>query len=290
MSTAIVKLADSVGVSTQEMTNVVKGMIIASKGQHGAVATDAELTIVAGICSQHGLNPLTKEAHAFVSGGKLNVVIGIDGYIKVMNRHPDFDGVEFEDHFDGKELVSVTTKIHVKGRKFPTCATEYMDECFQPKSDAWRKYKKRMLRNKSLAQCVRIAFGITEVIDSDEAERIKDSEPTQEQQQERDVTPKEDSPIDYDFEMAECGDLDSLKHLCSGIRAALEASGKWNSRKSEIIALNTKHKDRINSYSDVEEAEFEEVSEDDEYADIVINEAPDIGLEDIPFGDSEEEF
>jgi len=278
MTTAIVKLADSVGVSTEEMTNVVKGMIIASKGQHGAVATDAELTIVSGICAQYGLNPLTKEAHAFVSGGKLNVVIGIDGYIKVMNRHPDFDGVEFEDHFDGKELVSVTTKIHVKGRKFPTCATEYMDECFQAKSDAWRKYKKRMLRNKSLAQCVRIAFGITEVIDSDEADRIKQAEPT-----ERDITPEKPafSLDSIEADMAECGDLDTLKQVCTSIRQTLEANGTWEQHKQQIIDLNKKHKARIESYSnDVEEADFEEVIEPEQQA------AIDAEIEeDIPFED-----
>lgn len=288
MSTAIVKLADNTGVSVEEMTNVVKGMIIASKGQHGAVATDAELTIVAGICSQHGLNPLTKEAHAFVSGGKLNVVIGIDGYIKVMNRHPDFDGVEFEDYFDGKELVSVTTKIHVKGRKFPTCATEYMDECFQQKSDAWRKYKKRMLRNKSLAQCVRIAFGITEVIDTDEADRIKESEP----QQARDITPERpafDISV-IELEIAQAGDLDTLKSICGVIRKDLEARGLWGQHKSTIVKLNEDQKARIASFGDVEEAEFEEVVAvrvtSDNIDELIGGEEPDIAFED----DDEEEF
>ena len=160
MTTALVKLAENIGTSPAEIKTVLSGMIISAKGQHGSVATDAELTVVSGICAQYGLNPLTREAHAFISGGKLSVVIGIDGWLKiVLNRQPTFNGIEYDYEFDGKELLSVTTKIHIKGREYPTCITEWMDECFQPKSDAWKKYKKRMLRNKSTGQAVRVAFG-----------------------------------------------------------------------------------------------------------------------------------
>lgn len=289
MSNALQVMAKNTGVSTEEITEVVRTMIVSSKNQHGSVATDAEITVVSGICAQYGLNPLAKEAHAFVSGGKLSVTIGIDGWIKIMNRQATFNGVEFEDHFDGGSLTAVTTKIHIKGRDFPTCVTEYMDECFQPNSAAWKKFKKRMLRNKSLGQCVRVAFGISEVIDTDEADRIKSSEPAA--QQERDVTPADEKDLshaEYDADMAECGDLDTLKQMCGEIRKSLEAMGKWNDRKAEIIALNTKHKARINSYSEVvEEAEFEEV--------LTTEEAPHIAAAmdaepDVPFEDEDEEF
>ena len=293
MSTALVKLADNVGTSQEEIKNVLSGMIVSAKAQHGAVATDAELTVVSSICSQYGLNPLTREAHAFISGGKLSVIVGVDGYIKIMNRQPSFDGVEFEDNFDGKELVSVTTKIYIKDRRFPTCVTEYMDECYQAKSPAWQKFKKRMLRNKSLAQCVRIAFGISEVIDNDEAERIQSSEPAQSV---KDVAPQQKSQKDvwagivrqYDNEMHECGDLDTLKNVCHEIRKSLEACGEWDQYKAEIVGLNTKHKDRINAY-DVEDGEFEEVEPEDAKT---LTDAFKAATEepDIAFEDDEEEF
>ncbi len=278
MTTALVRLADAQGVSPEEIKNVLSGMIISAKAQHGATASDAELTVVSSICSQYGLNPLAREAHAFVSGGKLSVTIGIDGWIKIMNRQPDFDGVEFDDNFDGKELVSVTTKIYIKGRKFPTCVTEYMDECYQAKSPAWQKFKKRMLRNKSLGQCVRVAFGISEVIDSDEADRIKESEPAQA----RDITPKTEAVNieKIEIEIAQAGDLDTLKSICGGIRKDLEARGLWEQHKSTIVKLNEDQKSRIASFGDVEEAEFEEVVED-----AAPTEEPDIAFE-----DDDEEF
>ena len=247
MTTTIAKLATNVGVSEEEITEVVKGMIVSAKGQHGASASNAELTVVAGICGTYGLNPLVREAHAFVSGGKLQVIIGVDGWVKIMNRHPDFNGVEFVDNLDGKDLVSITTKIHIKGRDFPICVTEYMDECYQSKSPAWQKFSKRMLRNKSLGQCIRIAFGISEIIDNDEADRIR-SAPTP-----KDVTPQ--PSIDFtaiELAMAECGDLDILRDVCGDLREEMQANGTWDSNKSDIIALNIKHKDRINGYGDID--------------------------------------
>ena len=81
--------------------------------------------------------------------------------------------------------------------------------------------------------------------------------------------------------MAQCGDFETLKEICSSIRQSLEASGDWQQYKQQIIDLNKKHKARIESYkSDVEEADFEEVIEPEQQA------AIDAEIEeDIPFED-----
>lgn len=250
MSTSLTRLADNIGTTPDEIKDVLSGMIISAKAQHGAVATDAELTVVSGICAQYDLNPLTREAHAFISGGKLSVVIGIDGWLRIANRQPNFNGIEYDYEFDGKELLSVTTKIHVKGRDFPVCVTEWMDECYQPKSPAWQKFKKRMLRNKSTGQAIRVAFGISEVIDDDEKARITESAPV-----EKNITPQQQGPTteEIDLLMAECGDLETLKQACGELRVEMQNNGTWKARSAEVIALNVKHKDRINSYVDVVE-------------------------------------
>ena len=246
MSTALRIIASSTGVTPDEVAEVLKNMIVSSKSQHGAVATNAEMTVVSSIFAKYDLNPFIREGHAFVSGGKLQVMIGFDGFVKIMNRHPDFNGVEFQDHFNGTELEAVTTKIHVKGRDYPVCTTEYMDEAFQPNSPAWKKYKKRMLRNKSLAQCIRIAFGVADVIDTDEADRIRAIE--------KDITPP--APAinlqDFDERMATCIDQEELKIVSSGIRQELEQSGAWQQVKAEIILMNRKHSQRIEESQVVE--------------------------------------
>lgn len=262
--TALAVVAKNTGATEEEIKDVLSGMIVSAKAQHGAKATNAELAVVAGVCATYHLNPLIKEAYAFISGGKLQVMIGLDGWLKVANRDPNFDGYEQFDNFDANgELISVTTKIYIKGRKYPTPHTEYMDEAFQPKSDAWRKYKKRMLAGKSLGQCVRKAFGISEIIDNDEAERI-----TGNQMKDVNQAPAQKldlSPIDRDF--AECGDADTLRQTATEWRNKLESTGEWAQAKADVILLKSKHDARIASYAkqdeftDAEEAEFTEVVE-----------------------------
>lgn len=248
MTTALAKLSDITGASSEEISEVIKGMIISSKNQHGATASNAEMAVVTGTCARYGLNPLTKEAHAFISGGKLQMIIGIDGWTKIMLRQPDYDGVEFDYEWDGKSLLAVTTKIYSKDRSRPTCITEWMSECKQAKSDAWSKYPNRMLRNKSLGQCVRVAFGISEVIDDDEAGRIRSNGGSNSPAQERDITPRASVNLELiAADMFACKTLDDLKQACGHIREEMQANGTWDGSKAEIIALNIKHKDRINS-------------------------------------------
>lgn len=261
MSTALEVIASSTGVTAEEVGEVLRGMIISGKNQHGATATNAEMTVVSSIFAKYDLNPFIREGHAFISGGKLQVIIGFDGFVKIMNRQPTFNGVEFVDNFEGSELISVTTKIHIKGRDFPVCTTEYMDEAYQPNSAAWKKFKKRMLRNKSLAQCIRIAFGVADVLDPDEADRIKAGE--------KDITPQQSrSAVDYqaiESQMSECATEDSLRQFCTGIREDFEKRGIWNAEKAIIIEMNGRHKARIsamNTKASSIDAEFEEVNEE----------------------------
>lgn len=253
MSNALSVIAQSTGTSPEEIKEVISGMIISAKAQHGAKASDGELAVVAGVCATYGLNPLVKEAHAFISGGKLQVMIGIDGWLKIMNRHPDFDGVEFDYEWDGKILSGVTTKIFTKNRSRPVCVTEWLDECKQDKSDAWRKYPKRMLRNKSLGQCIRVAFGISEILDDDEASRIT--------QGERDVTPQRPAAtVDYpaiEEAMSKCETNEALTAMCTDIRVDMEKRGIWNSEKHLVIEMNGRHKKRIADTAAVVADEFE---------------------------------
>lgn len=263
MSTALELVAANVGATTEEVTEVIKGMIISSKNQHGAGATDAEMAIVASVCAKYGLNPLVKECAAFVSGGKLQMVVMIDGFYKVVNRQPDFDGVTFEDHFDEKgELVSITCSMHLKNRSHPVTVTEYLKECKDPKSSVWTKWPGRMLRHKAYIQCARMAFGLTEMVDNDEADRIRSNE--------RDVTPPSvRATVDYqaiEAQMAACKDYECLKSISTGIREDFEKRGIWNAEKAIIIEMNGRHKQRISAMQDIAEAEFEEVNEDEQSA------------------------
>ena len=262
MSNALAVIAQNTGASVEDITDVLRGMIVSAKNQHGAQATNAELAIVTGVCATYGLNPLVKECAAFVSGGKLSVVVMVDGWYKMVNRRPEFDGVEFDDKFDDKgNLASITCRMFIKGRERPVCVTEYMSECRDPKSSVWQKWPARMLRHKAYIQCARMAFGITEIIDDDEASRITAN--SSHGSREKDITPAAKA-IDWDAikaDMAECGDEASLNAVCIELRSRLEADGQWAKAKDTCILMKSEHRERIQSYAAQADAAQGEVLE-----------------------------
>ena len=155
------KLADRFSVDPGQMVDTLKAT--AFRGQISNEQTTA-LLIVA---DQYGLNPWTKEIYAFPDKGSGIVpVIGVDGWSRIINQHPEFDGISFRQ--DGE---SCTCLIYRKDRNHPTEVTEYLAEC-RRNSPPWQSHPRRMLRHKALIQCARLAFGFVGVYDQDEAERI----------------------------------------------------------------------------------------------------------------------
>lgn len=124
------------------------------------------------VAKVYKLNPLLKEIYAFLTkGGGIQPIVGIDGWANLINSHPSFDGMDFEDHFnDAGELVSITCRMHRKDRSHPVTATEYLAEC-KRQTDPWRTWPRRMLRHKAMIQAARYAFGFAGIVDPDEAER-----------------------------------------------------------------------------------------------------------------------
>ena len=167
MSTAMVpqlttKLAARLGMEGgEELVNVLKAT--AFKGQ----VSDAQMTALLIVANQYGLNPWTKEIYAFPDKNNGIVpVVGVDGWSRIINEHPQFDGLEFK-----QDEESCTCIIHRKDRSHPISVTEYMSECRRG-AGPWQSHPKRMLRHKALIQCARLAFGYTGIFDQDEAERI----------------------------------------------------------------------------------------------------------------------
>ena len=138
----------------------------------GTQVTDAQMTALLVVASQYGLNPFTKEIFAFPDKGGIVPVVGLDGWARIINSHPQYDGVDFEQDAD-----SCTCIIYRKDRGHPTRVTEYMVECKRSGTGPWSSHPYRMLRHKALIQCARLAFGFVGIFDQDEAERIIEAEP-----------------------------------------------------------------------------------------------------------------
>lgn len=123
------------------------------------------------VAKEYGLNPVTKELYAFpAKGGGIQPIVSIDGWSRIINDHPMFDGMEFEDVREGDDLVAITCRMHRKDRSRSIEATEYMAECRRA-TDVWKTWPRRMLRHKAMIQCARYAFGFSGIVDPDEYER-----------------------------------------------------------------------------------------------------------------------
>lgn len=135
-------------------------------------ATNEEFAAFLMVAHKHGLNPVTREIYAFPKkGGGIQPIVGIDGWMTLINSHPNFDGMEFEDHFDkAGSLKGITCRLFRKDRTRPVSVTEYMEECKRP-TEPWQKWPARMLRHKAAIQAARYAFSFSGIIDQDEAER-----------------------------------------------------------------------------------------------------------------------
>lgn len=127
------------------------------------------------VALEYKLNPLTRQIYAFPKkGGGIVPVVGIDGWIHLVNSHPQFDGMEFEfENDDQGRLISCTCRMHRKDRSKPVVVTEYLEECIR-QTDPW-KMKRRMLRHKAMIQGARYAFGFSGIHDEDEARDIAES-------------------------------------------------------------------------------------------------------------------
>src|SRR5436190_3027820 len=136
--------------------------------------TNEMLIAFLSVANEYELNPFTREIYAFPNkNGGIQPIVSIDGWLKLINRHPQFDGMEFVDHLTGEDaqLYAVTCKIYRKDRSRPTEVTEYMDECKRP-TDPWKGMPKRMLRHKAAIQAGRYAFGFAGIQDEDEARDV----------------------------------------------------------------------------------------------------------------------
>lgn len=149
---------------------------------------DDEFMAMCIVANTYGLNPILKEIYAFPNKktGAVVPVVGVDGWMRIINSHPAIDGIEFEEPEDGSYCTAI---VYRKDRSHPVRVSEWLDEC-QGDTDPWRKWPRRMLRHKALIQAARIAFGFSGIYDADEARRIEEATAIQTAEPQRIAAPK----------------------------------------------------------------------------------------------------
>ena len=157
------KLAKTLGMEGEGSELIQTLKATAFKGQ----VSDAQMAALLLVANQYGLSPWAKEIFAFPDKNNGIVpVVGVDGWSRIINSHPQFDGMDFE-----QDDQSCTCIIYRKDRSRPVRVTEFMAECKRG-TGPWQSHPRRMLRHKAMIQCARLAFGYGGIYDQDEAERI----------------------------------------------------------------------------------------------------------------------
>jgi phage recombination protein Bet len=137
-------------------------------------ATVEQTAAMLMVAHEYGLNPLLKQIYAFPSkGGGITPMISIDGWCELINRHPQYDGAEFEDHIDADgKVYAISCRMHRKDRGHATVVTEYMDECYRA-TEPWKTSPKRMLRHRALIQAARYSLGLSAAFDIDHTTEVE---------------------------------------------------------------------------------------------------------------------
>lgn len=205
----LAKMAGKYGLEPNRMMSTLKAT--AFKGD----VTNEQMAALLIVADQHNLNPWCREIYAFPSQQGIVPMVSVDGWARIINEHPQFDGMDFE-----QDDEKCTCKMYRKDRTHPIVVTEYKAEC-ERNTGPWKTHPKRMLRHKAMIQCARLAFSFAGIFDPDEAERIVAAEA-----ETIDVTPHkeegEEISAETDMGPAKIGAV-KMRKIVEGLNAAATA-------------------------------------------------------------------
>src|SRR5271168_4634536 len=165
----VVRTGERFGVEPEKLLGTLKATCF-----RGDVSVEQMMALLV-VADQYNLNPFTREIYAFPdSRNGIVPIVGIDGWARIINENPNFDGMDFVDGPLDENGVPewIECKIHRKDRTHASVVREYFKECVRDKSPAWASHPRRMLRHKAVIQCARLSMGFVGIYDQDEGEAI----------------------------------------------------------------------------------------------------------------------
>lgn len=126
--------------------------------QHQPISQVAKYNLLR-VISEYELNPFNEEV-ILLDSNQLDQsrwpFITVDGWIKLINQHPQFCGIEFmqPQKDEGRELEWMECTIYRKDRIRPITVREYLIEVITDQA-IWKERPNRMLRYRAMAQCAK---------------------------------------------------------------------------------------------------------------------------------------
>jgi hypothetical protein len=106
-------------VPPDKVCSLLRNVWRTSKGE--PELTDNEMFAGMSMIARFGLDPIAREIYVTRTKQGLATIVGIDGWVKILDRVEDYDGYEQEEVYkdEGKTLDSIITRIHSKRRSYP---------------------------------------------------------------------------------------------------------------------------------------------------------------------------
>lgn len=190
------------------------------------VAKDAnpdEFEMFMHLAKTYQLDPFQGEIFLWKYNGDLTIMTSRDGYLKIANRHPEFDGLVSDvvhrgDNFkktpegvqhtygtDRGPIVGAYALVYRKDRKYPTYVFAPFEEYAADKK-VWKQYPSAMILKCAESMALKRAFSVSGLVSREEMEvqeaPMKDITPNQSSLE--DVPPElEENPIDVAPEESE---------------------------------------------------------------------------------------
>lgn len=178
----LVDAASILGVHPTKLCDLLRNVWKTSKGV--APLTDAEMFKGLSLIARYELDPIAKDVYVTrTKDGKLLTIIGIDGWIKVLDRTDHYDGFEWEDETDANgKVIAVNVKIYSTKRTRPTTYRGLMSEYQRVGGMVAKDMPVHMLRLFSLRHAARLFTPIGGDVLTEEEARYAQSHAPSEQE------------------------------------------------------------------------------------------------------------
>jgi hypothetical protein len=163
-------MAAQYGMEAGPFVAAIRQTVFPASDRKGNPPTDGQLVAYLAVCKRYGLDPFVKQLWPFPTrDGGFQPVTSYDGWIYIMNTHPQYAGDEYQEiRDDNGSLLAGEVKIYRKDRERPTIKRCHLKE-WRRETENWRTQESHMMEVRTYAQGIRKAFGIGGIMDAEDA-------------------------------------------------------------------------------------------------------------------------
>jgi len=156
-------------------------------------ANEDEFRMFMALAKRYGLDPFNKEIFFWKIDGKPTIMTSRDGYLKIADRHEEYDGlvsdvVRKNDNFrrkkddidheygtDRGEIIGAYALVYRKDRKYPVYVFAPYDE-YRASTKAWNQYPSAMILKVAESMSLKRAFTVSGLVSREEMQVTKMAE------------------------------------------------------------------------------------------------------------------